>query len=359
MARKTQKGKAGTKQEAAGGMDDKMQALLYAMQQQNLVYNHDFLYFSNKGVESSLVVYHHPDGWVYADDDASGASSIGYSPNDDSCVIITGKNTTEMTFSQALNEFPRWEKKLAGKTVTAKAYANLGSQSDTDVEISFSLDDGISRKTESIRSRGDITLEVQLDISTNPKYLKVAVESPTPSATIKISEVCANVGSVAIESLSCIVNGIIGERRQYVATENPPAEELSLCNGVVGLDSNKTRLDSVLNGRFGTDEKGVSLLPNMAGYFSRSWDNGAGMDPDADERTALGGKTNGDHVGTVESDAFRTHSHPLNFDQTAIAQGPSAPGVGLNLSAQSKTGKEGGKETRPVNISELYTMKWS
>jgi len=97
----------------------------------------------------------------------------------------------------------------------------------------------------------------------------------------------------------------------------------------------------------------------MSGYFSRAWDNGANIDPDASTRTALGnGKVTGDNVGTVEQDQFKQHLHSLNITNSTVAPGPSTP-VPVIGPGSSKTQDTGGSETRGVNIAELYTIKWT
>jgi microcystin-dependent protein len=53
-------------------------------------------------------------------------------------------------------------------------------------------------------------------------------------------------------------------------------------------------------------------LPDLRGRFMRGADHGAGRDPNAAARTASNamGPT-GDTVGTLQGDAFASHSHPL------------------------------------------------
>lgn len=334
--------------------------LLYSMRQKNLVYNYDFLYFSNKNEQATPVIYNHPDGWIYTNDNQS--ASIGFDQQNGCCVIKTGPGTNQMIFSQALHEFPDWERKLKGQTITAIAHMNLSGSSDTKVNLTLS--DGIKEKTSSIKTIGNVEVRVEIEVDNNATGLVLRIESTTPSAVININKVYANIGLIAIESLQCIVTGVIGERKQYVATENAPAEELSLCNESKELSINNTRLHSVLNKRFGSGSNGMSLLPDMRGYFSRSWDNGASIDPDASTREKLGlGNITGDHVGTVEEDIFYEHLHSLSFSPTNILPGKDGAAKGV-VSMDTKTAKTGaedksGKETRPKNIFELFTIKWA
>ncbi len=332
--------------------------LLFAMQQRNLVYNDNFLNYSNKTI-NTIVTYNHPDGWVYRDSGSGG--QVGYDPASSSCLIKKSTGTAVMTFTQALNEFPRWQQTIPGKKVSAAAVIQVpGSAGCT---VTFSLFDGMdtSSKTFFFNGGEQKEIRVSLDVSEVATTLVVSIESSTSDAVLYISRVYANIGSIALENLPCMVAGTIGERKQYISTEIPPATELSLCNASIELSPAYSRLNSYLNGKFGTGANGYSLLPDMRGYFSRAWNNGAATDPDAANRTALGkGTVTGDHTGTVEEDQFKEHDHQLQFDLTGqIPAGPAAPMPSINKAFVSNTGKRGGAETRGKNIAELYTMKWA
>jgi hypothetical protein len=332
--------------------------LLWAMQQRNLVYNYNFLNYSNKTV-NTIVTYNHPDGWVYKD--AGTGGQIGFDPASASCLIKKSTGNAEMRFSQAINEFPRWRQTLPGKKVSACAVVQIPGTADGTV--TFSLYDGkdTSSKTVFLSGGTQMEIRVSLEVSKSATTLIAAITSSTSDALLYISRVYANIGSIALEHLPCMVQGTIGERRQYISTEVPPATELSLCEASRELSSEQTRLNSYLNGKFGTGSNGYSLLPDMRGYFSRVWNNGATTDPDAANRTALGkGTVTGDHTGTVEEDQFKEHDHQLQFDLTGqIPAGPAAPMPSINKALVSNTGKRGGAETRGKNIAELYTMKWA
>ncbi len=333
--------------------------LLYALQQQNLVYNHHFLNFSNQVREYDGIKYNHPDGWIYEDTGKEGC--ITYNESDNCCRIFKSPGNNGMFFCQALNEFPRWEKVLLGKTVTATAI--LSSPEET--ELTFSLDDGIGGNSSTqvrLQPNEQVSVSVRIKLGKQAATLLLSIESKTPAAVIDIYAVFANVGKLALENLPCTVQGIIGERKQYVSTETPPVTELSLClgNTSVELTESQTRLDSILNGRFGRGRNGRSLLPNMSGYFSRAWNNSSNVDPDAFYRLSLRGNISGDHPGTIEKDELKSHSHDLRFSTAKTAQGGNQdPLIIINASRFSNTEMEGGKETRPVNIAELYTIKWA
>lgn len=328
-------------------------AWIQSLQQRNLVYNHDFRYFSNQTTESSVVVYNHPDGWMYADPGPGGQIGLE-APN---CRITTSSDdTSKMTFSQALHEFPRWKSVLLGKTVSAKVCLSISSGSSFTV----SLTDGITTGSQTISGEGKTVVELHLDVSVNAQKICIEIASVSNSAVITIGSICANVGCIAIENLPCMVRGVIGETRQYIATQNPPAEELSLCSAPVELGPDETRLSSVINGRFGTGPAKRSLLPDVRGLFIRAWNNNANVDPDAATRTMLGDQDKkGDLVGTCEPDIFAAHRHELKFAPQPITMYPGSAATGLNTTTTSSTESTGGAETRPKNFAELVTIKWA
>lgn len=332
-----------------------LEDILFAMQQRNLVYNGDFRYYSNQVPNGSVIVYGTPDGWMYKDQGQNG--KVDFDPSTDECVITKSSDKSLMTFKQNLHEFPRWEAMLLGQQVTGKVVL----KTSVDATVSVALSDGIFTDTQSKTGKGNMEFEVGISVNDSAKFLSIAVESTTAHVIIGISSVCVNVGSIALRHLPCMVQGIIGQRHQYVATEAPPAEELSLCKASEELSSDYTRLDSVLNKRFGEGTNGMSLLPDMRGYFSRAWDNGAAIDPDAKSRKALGKSTvTGDHVGTLQEDEFLEHQHGLKFStDKPILIGDKISATIINTTSTSKTENSGGKETRPKNIDELYTIKWA
>ncbi len=332
--------------------------LLYAMQQRNLVYNYNFLNYSNKTL-NTIVTYGLPDGWVYQDGGTNGA--IGFDPTSNSCMINKSAGNASMTLTQTISEFPRWMDTLSGQTVSACAVITIPG--NTGCQVTFSINDGqnTSSKLEFFSPGERKKIMICLDISSNANTLAVSIGCNASGAVLYISKVYCNIGKIALENLPCIVEGTIGERKQYMSTQVPPVTELSLCAPSVELSSSYTRLNSFLNGKFGVGANRNSLLPDMRGYFSRAWNNGAAIDPDASSRTALGsGAVIGDNVGTVEQDQFKQHTHQLLFAPTGqIPAGPSTALPSINVASGSQTEVSGGAETRGKNISELYTMKWA
>lgn len=123
------------------------------------------------------------------------------------------------------------------------------------------------------------------------------------------------------------------------------------------------------------------ILPFRNGYFDRGWDNGHGKDPDAATRTDRGDGTVGDHVGTIQTNDYKAHSHLVNANNTAgITSIPtnnyladardSFPGaadiyhsaigapVTMNAAMIANSPAIGGAETRGVNKSVHYLIKY-
>lgn len=329
---------------------------LYALEQKNLVYNSHFKYFSNQKPNGTVVEYGIPDGWLYEDTGTNG--SINFDETTNTCVIKKSSGNEKMIFKQYIHEFPRWEEMLIGKIISAKIILNISIAG----LASITLSDGFDSNTITKNGPGQFEVDLKLKINTAAKFVYIAIESKEPFITLSISKVCANVGLITLSNLQCIIQGTIGQRKQYIATETPPAEELSLCREAIELGENFTRLDSVLNKRFGKGSNGRSMLIDMRGYFSRAWDNGATVDPDASNRKEPGtGNIKGDHVSTYQQDVFLKHNHGLNFNiNKTILTGDKVAATVINTTDSSKTKDEKeGKETRPKNIAELYTIKWA
>ncbi len=145
--------------------------------------------------------------------------------------------------------------------------------------------------------------------------------------------------------------------------ESPPAGYL-ICNGQWCEKASYPELYGAISTLYG--ESGLYFaIPNYSGYFLRCWDHlGSGTDPDAAARIAplVTGSTmlNGNHVGTIQSDAFKAHQHYVHY--TANSAGSSGfAGDGTWDNPLYTTGNSipaGGLETRPRNIYVNYCIKY-
>jgi microcystin-dependent protein len=199
-----------------------------------------------------------------------------------------------------------------------------------------------------------------------------------------------------------------------VAANNVPAGWL-LCDGSIVSQLNYPELYAAIGTSYGTGSgSGTFALPDLRGVFLRGVDNGAKRDPDASSRVALasGGNT-GDNVGTLETDQLRGHTHPVSdpghqhgltdpghghpisdpghshsfstpWGENSVGSGsgpcggaqcgpgefilPATTGIGIvsvqtGISMQNATsgvsvGSAGGAETRAINVSVNYLIKY-
>lgn len=102
-------------------------------------------------------------------------------------------------------------------------------------------------------------------------------------------------------------------------------------------------------------------VPDLRGFFTRGWDHGAGIDPDAGTRTAstATGATMsaGDHVGTEQEDDNKAHVHTQVGAPLSQSIGYHALGTASNAGT-TDTGSSGGTEARPININIMYCIKY-
>jgi hypothetical protein len=153
----------------------------------------------------------------------------------------------------------------------------------------------------------------------------------------------------------------------YTASATPPAGFFE-CNGDL-------KFKTSIPGRQGYPELWAALgsyyevdtsrfrLPDLRGYFIRSWDNGKGIDA---------GRGLGDKPADVQADMNKTHSHGMpGDDQLGFASGyygwTSRSRGGFSYDAKSQGGgagqvwsttDEGGAETRPKNIALMAIIKY-
>lgn len=159
-----------------------------------------------------------------------------------------------------------------------------------------------------------------------------------------------------------------------------------LCDGASVLKTDYPQLYAAIGNGWGTS--GLSFnLPDLRGRFLRGVNGGASHDPDAASRTAiLAGGNTGDAVGSLQGDGFKAHNHSITDPQHNHGYndifhsengGPVTVTNNLGSSATdndnggnqisrtssgSSTGisinNTGGNETRPVNASVYYIIKY-
>jgi microcystin-dependent protein len=118
----------------------------------------------------------------------------------------------------------------------------------------------------------------------------------------------------------------------------------------------------------GGDSVTTFNLPDLQGRFLRGTDNGKMRDPDAASRaTSAPGGNSGDRVGTLQDQAFAAHDHGYSL-QTISTTAPTPPNTLVDqytpggsryiIDGKRRSDSAGGNETRPVNASVNYLIKY-
>ena len=124
-------------------------------------------------------------------------------------------------------------------------------------------------------------------------------------------------------------------------------------------------------------------LPDLRGRFIRGVDDGAGLDPDADDRDQAAKGGNGKGVGSVQDDALQEHSHyqleheheysyPNTFSYEQHESGmttllkpqyiqrdtnPVAPAISGAIKYKNHASVKLSEETRPKNAGVYFIIK--
>ena len=149
---------------------------------------------------------------------------------------------------------------------------------------------------------------------------------------------------------------------------NVPAGWL-FCDGSVWPRETFPRLFAAIGTTWGAgDFSGNNFqLPDLRGEFLRGIDAGTHRDPDVGTRVKTLGGNPGDAVGSYQWHQLAYHSHPIQTSGGVLEQrgGASAPGwdnpgayfspIGYSTITALPTG---GNETRPLNASVLFIIKY-
>jgi microcystin-dependent protein len=129
------------------------------------------------------------------------------------------------------------------------------------------------------------------------------------------------------------------------------------CDGASYLITDYPNLFTWIGTAYGTADSTHFNVPDFNGRFLRQVDNGTGRDPDANTRIASnpGGNT-GDNVGSLQDDAFASHSH--NVPASSVINANASIGLSGNaVNAAIATSSVGAAETRPKNVYVYYYIK--
>jgi hypothetical protein len=133
-----------------------------------------------------------------------------------------------------------------------------------------------------------------------------------------------------------------------------------LCNGnSYSRNPPYDKLYAVIGNACGSANANEFNVPDFRGRFLRGWDNAIGRDPDRASRTAMATLGNaGDAIGSVQTDAFKSHTHTEYQTQYG---GTGTGGGGYNwpnYTYLTNSGATGGSETRPINAYVNYIIKF-
>ena len=133
-----------------------------------------------------------------------------------------------------------------------------------------------------------------------------------------------------------------------------------MCDGTSYSQSTYPDLFVAIGTAFGGDGSNFNV-PDFKGRFLRGVDFPAtGRDPESGSRTfsASGGNT-GDNVGSVQTDAFKSHQHTFGYE-AYVASGINRIGAsnGTGTIQQSAVAATGTTETRPINAYVNYIIKY-
>jgi phage-related tail fiber protein len=133
----------------------------------------------------------------------------------------------------------------------------------------------------------------------------------------------------------------------YFAANTAPTNYLK-ANGAAISRSTYSDLFAAIGTTFGAGNGSTTFnIPDMRGYFPRSWDDGAGVD-------------SGRAFGSTQTDAFASHTHsaPLYFYDASQSNLFRASG-GANYKGDGITSAAGsGTETRPKNVALLACIRF-
>ena len=171
-------------------------------------------------------------------------------------------------------------------------------------------------------------------------------------------------------------NGVpIGTIEAFAGDANKIPIGWALCDGNAHDTSDLVwkNLYNIIGFAWGyANNKAQFKLPYTNGLFLRGIDNGQGNDPDAASRLAIGSNiwfgNVGDAVGSLQTEAFKSHNHALRLEYGTGSNLNSTPGGSYSqITSTQAYGYNGngtnvsfvgGSETRPKNVYVNYIIKY-
>ena len=163
--------------------------------------------------------------------------------------------------------------------------------------------------------------------------------------------------SIPLELLPSTVTGMmpIGGIIPW-PTDVAPANFLP-CEGGYYSTTTYAALYAVLGTRYGAGS-GTFRVPDYRGYFLRGWSHTSGVDPDASSRTNRGDGTSGDNVGTAQGTQNLAHTHSTTLNHSPMSTGGAYCLAPTGTPYSYGSGSSGRNESRPVNKSVLWIIRY-
>lgn len=149
---------------------------------------------------------------------------------------------------------------------------------------------------------------------------------------------------------------------------NCPSDYL-LADGASLIKTEYNKLFLIIGTNHGSNDNSSFNLPDYRGFFLRGADNGAGIDPQANNRVAMksGGVTSG--VGSIQLSEIKEHSHSIQRRSNSAASffdggdARRAENSAMTTDRPAITtfniNTSGGTESRPKNAYINYCIKYN
>jgi microcystin-dependent protein len=218
-----------------------------------------------------------------------------------------------------------------------------------------------------------------LKVVANVESLQSAIDTNTADIATNASDISDNASAIAAFGSAVPVGSIIA----YGGSSAPTG--WFECDGVAISRTTYEALYTAIGTNYGYGDGSTTFnIPDLRGKFPRGYDHGAGNDPDVSSRTAqaTGGNT-GDNVGSVQDSAMQRITGDadtagnIGFFQSggtengvfkkgttkgnAITNTPASADLlafDSSLSSSPNTAKTSDYETRPINVSVMFIIKY-
>ncbi|MBL8912696.1 MAG: tail fiber protein [Archangium sp.] len=133
------------------------------------------------------------------------------------------------------------------------------------------------------------------------------------------------------------------------------------CDGLAVSKTQYPDLYAAIGDAHGTPDPQSFNLPDYRGRFLRGTDDGANRDPDRTTRTSSNpGGNSGDALGSIQGDMFASHQHRNAAANSTSPAFNGNPYGAMDYAPNSAwfTGATGGAETRPVNVTVNWIIKY-